>query len=207
MPQLPLYSIEGKSVGEQKASEEIFGKKPNQHAVHSALTWFLASKRRGTHSSKTRAEVRGGGAKPWRQKGTGRARAGSIRSPLWRKGGVIFGPKPRSYSYALPKKVRKLAIKIALSDKTKENKVKIVEGFKLDQPKTKLAAKLLGDLGVSGKTLLILAKENEIFKKASRNLAGVEPVAVGNLNIFDLLMADWVVIEKVALARLEEVLA
>lgn len=207
MPKLPLFSVEGKSTGEIKTSDEIFGKKPNEHAVHTALTWYLAARRRGTHSAKTRAEVRGGGVKPWRQKGTGRARAGSIRSPLWRKGGVIFGPKPRDYSFNLSKKARKLALKVVLSDRARENKLKIVEELKLEKAKTKLAAKLLEDLGVSGKVLLVLGKENEIFKKASRNLAGVCPVKTGELNIFDLLMAEWVVVEKSAVPQIEEALS
>lgn len=207
MPQLPLYNIEGKNVGDIAAADELFGRAPNEHVVYSALRWYLASQRRGTHSTKTRGEVRGGGKKPWRQKGTGRARAGSIRSPLWRKGGVIFGPKPRDYSYSLPKKIRKLALKVALSDKTKEGKVKIVDEFKFSEIKTKLAKKLLKDLEISGKVLMILGGENEVFTKASRNLKGVKLVLDKDLNIFDLLAAEWVLAEKSAISHLEEVLA
>jgi large subunit ribosomal protein L4 len=207
MTKLPLYSLDGKSAGEVSASKEIFAQEPNEHVVHSALVWFLASQRRGTHCAKTRAEVRGGGKKPWRQKGTGRARVGSIRSPLWRKGGVIFGPKPRSYGYNLPRKARKLALKIALSDKAKAGKVKIVEELKVAELKTKLAAKALADLKVAGKTLVVLGKENEQFEKAARNLAGVRLVPAREVNIFDLLKAEWMVAEKSALKIFEESLS
>jgi large subunit ribosomal protein L4 len=207
MKKLPLYNVDGKSAGEISVSEKIFGQGANEQVVHSALIWFLASQRRGTHNTKTRAEVRGGGKKPWRQKGTGRARAGSTRSPLWRKGGVIFGPKPRSYAYSLPKKVRKLALRVALSDKAKAGKAKIVEELKASEPKTKLAAKLLKDLKVAGKILMVLAEENKSFERAARNLEGVELVSFKNLNIFDLLAAEWLLIERKAMAGLEEVLA
>ena len=207
MAKLPFYDGEGKSTGEISVSKEVFGREPNQHVVHSALTWFLASRRRGTHSTKTRAEVRGGGVKPWRQKGTGRARVGSIRSPLWRKGGVIFGPKPRSYAYSLPKKLRKLALKVALSDKAKAGKVKIVEELKVPEPRTKLAAKLLKSLKATGKILMVLAEENKTFEQAARNLAGVKLISFKDLNIYDLLAAEWLLIEKKAMAGLEEVLA
>jgi large subunit ribosomal protein L4 len=207
MTKLPLYSIDGKSSGEVSASKEIFAQEPNQHLVHSALVWFLASQRRGTHSTKTRAEVRGGGKKPWRQKGTGRARVGSIRSPLWRKGGVIFGPKPRSYGYNLPRKARKLALKVSLSDKAKAGKVKIVDELKVPEAKTKLAARVLSDLKVSGKTLIVLGKENQQFEKAARNLAGVKLVPAREVNIFDLLNAEWMVAEKSALKTFEEILS
>jgi large subunit ribosomal protein L4 len=207
MPQLPLYNIEGKNVGDISAAKEVFGREPNEHVVYSALCWYSASQRRGTHSTKTRSEVRGGGKKPWRQKGTGRARAGSIRSPLWRKGGVIFGPKHRDYSYSLPKKIRKLALKVALSDKAKEGRVKIIDEFKFSEIKTKLVEKLLKDLEISGKILMILGNENEVFSKAARNLKGVELLLDKDLNIFDLLAAEWVLTEKSAVVHLEEVLA
>jgi large subunit ribosomal protein L4 len=207
MIKLPLYGPEGKNAGEIEASENIFGRKPNEHVVHSALVWLQATQRRGTHGSKTRAEVRGGGKKPWKQKGTGRARAGSIRSPLWRKGGVVFGPKPRDYGFNLPRKVRKLALKTALSDMAREGKIKVMQELALAELKTKLAGKLLKDLNMSGKTLIILEQKNDGFRRASRNLAGVNPVSAGDLTIFDLLNADWILTETAALARLEEVLA
>ena len=206
MAKLPLYSLDGKGAGEISVSKEIFGQKANEQVVHSALTWFLASQRRGTHSTKTRAEVRGGGKKPWRQKGTGRARVGSIRSPLWRKGGVIFGPKPRSYAYNLPKKARKLALKVCLSDKAKEGKFKIIQELKVSESKTRLAAKLLKDLKIAGKTLIVLGDENKAFEQAARNLRGVKLTIFKDLNIFDLLLVEWVVAEKKAISGLEEVL-
>jgi large subunit ribosomal protein L4 len=187
--------------------KEIFEQKPNKEVVHSTLVWYLASRRRGTQSTKTRAEVRGGGVKPWKQKGTGRARAGSIRSPLWRKGGVTFGPKPRDYSYALPKKIRKLALKVVLSEKARDSKVVVTEALQLKEKKTKLAVAALKALKVSGKTLVLLAKDNEIFLKSARNLKGVVPMMIDDFNIHELLKADWVVIEKKAIADLKEVLA
>jgi large subunit ribosomal protein L4 len=172
--------------------------------IHAALVWFLASQRRGTHSTKTRAEVSGGGKKPWKQKGTGRARAGSNRSPLWRKGGVIFGPKPRDYGYSFPKKMRKLAIKLAVQDKQKEEKVKIVEAFGVASGKTKDAVKFLKDLGVTGKILIVTRKKGEIFARAGRNIEGVHFAQVTEMNIFEVLNAEWIVAEK---GTLEEVLA
>lgn len=205
--ELPLYDAEGKSAGKLKASEDIFGKEMNQPVVQSTLVWYLASQRAGTHSAKTRGEVRGGGVKPWKQKGTGRARAGSIRSPLWRKGGVVFGPKPRDYGFTLPKKVRKQALRMALSDKAREGKLQIIEEFKVKEPKTKLALSLIKGLGIKGKSLFILENENSDFNRAARNLAGVKLTVLGGLNIFDLLEADWVVVEKTVISKMEEVLA
>ncbi|NQT29078.1 MAG: 50S ribosomal protein L4 [Candidatus Saganbacteria bacterium] len=193
-------------MAQPKLSQKIFNEKMNENVVADTLTWYLASRRRGTHSAKTRAEVRGGGRKPWRQKGTGRARAGSIRSPLWEKGGVIFGPKPRSYKYRLPIKVRKLAQRIVLSDKVVQGKVKIVEELSLAEKKTKLALKLLQDLGVKDKILIVLSKKNEVFNKAARNIRGVKVILFNELNVFDLLNADWLVLEKKAVSSLEEAL-
>jgi len=207
MTQLPLYSVEGKNVGEVAASEDVFGKEQNEHVVYSALCWFQASQRRGTHSTKTRSEVRGGGKKPWKQKGTGRARAGTIRSPLWRKGGVIFGPKPRSYGYTLPRKIKKLALKIAFSNKARESKLIVVEEFKLAKSKTKEAIKFLKGLGLSGKILLVPAKENELFTKAVRNIPRVKISLAKDVNVFDLLNTEWLVVEKSGVLQIEEVLS
>jgi len=186
---------------------KIFGEKENEHAVHTALVWYLSTQRRGTHSAKTRAEVRGGGIKPWRQKGTGRARVGSIRSPLWRKGGVIFPPKPRNYAFNLPKKARKLALRIALSDKARADRIKVVDELKVTEPKTKLAVKLLKDLKVEGKILIVLASEDQVFVKAARNIEGIKVSSHKDLNIFDLLSAEWVLMEKAAVSALEEILS
>jgi len=206
MSQLPLFDLSGKSLGEINAPDGIFGREPNEQVVYDVLKWYQASQRRGTHSTKTRAEVRGGGRKPWKQKGTGRARAGSIRSPLWVKGGVTFGPKPRDYGYALPKKVRKLGLKIVLSDKAKEGKLKVVEKLTLPAMKTKEAKKLLKVLKISGKIVVLLAEENELFRKAARNLPGVVILSCSELNVFDLLKSDWVVVEKKVIEKIEGVL-
>jgi len=203
MSQLPLYDVNGKNLGELNAPDSVFAQKSNDQVIYETLKWYLASQRRGTHSTKTKAEVRGGGKKPWRQKGTGRARAGSIRSPLWRKGGVVFGPKPRDYGYALPKKVRKLALKVALSDKAKEGKLKVVAELKLAQVKTKEAKKLLNLLKIYGKILILCPGENKDLEKAVRNIAGVKVIAPENLNIYDLLNAEWVVAERQAIEKLE----
>jgi len=203
---LPLYNVEGKSAGKLDAPENIFGKEMNQPLVQANLVWFLASQRAGTHNTKTRAEVRGGGIKPWKQKGTGRARAGSIRSPLWRKGGVVFGPKPRDYSFALPKKMRKQALKIALSDKVRDGKLQIIEEFKIKEPKTKLAKSLINALGINGKSLFILENENSEFNRAAKNISGVKLIGLSGLNIFDILDAEWVVIEKAVILKMQEVM-
>jgi large subunit ribosomal protein L4 len=184
--------------------EKIFNEEMNEAVVHENLRWFLATRRRGTHSAKTRTEVSGGGKKPWKQKGTGRARAGSNRSPLWRKGGVIFPPKPRDYSYALPKKVRQLGIRIALSDFNREGKIKLVEGFSLSEPKTKSGVKFLKEAGVSGKLLVIMAEKNDNFEKGLRNITGVKIILSKDLNIFDLLKSEIILIEKKAVKQLEE---
>ncbi|OGC23235.1 50S ribosomal protein L4 [candidate division WOR-1 bacterium RIFOXYB2_FULL_42_35] len=206
MTQLPIFDLEGNDLGQFDGPDDVFGRKPNESLVHSCLVWYLASKRRGTHSTKTRAEVSGGGRKPWKQKGTGRARAGSIRSPLWRTGGVIFGPKPRSYTYAFPKKMRKSALKSALSDKVQNGKFKIVADLTLTAAKTKTALAILKKLGVAGKSLIILEDKNELFMKAARNIPGVKLIYINDLNIFDLIYSDWLVVEKSVLAKLQEAL-
>lgn len=176
----------------------------NEAVVHEALCWFLASRRRGTHSAKTRTEVSGGGIKPWKQKGTGRARAGSIRSPLWRKGGVIFPPKPRDYSYALPKKVRKLALRVVLSEFNREERIKEAEILSLPETKTKAGVKFLKGLGVAGSVLVLLAETNPAFERGVRNIPGVKLLLSKDLNVHDLLKAEWIVVEKKALSQLEE---
>lgn len=206
MTKLTMFDQNGKESGELAVSAELFGQEMNETVVHSALTWFLAARRRGTQSALTRTEVRGGGKKPWRQKGTGRARAGSSRSPLWRGGGVIFAPKPRSYNYSFPKKARKLALKVALSDKVREGKVKLLDSLEMAPLKTREAAGLLKKLQIAGKTLIVLGQESKPFRQAAQNLADVTLVTAGELNIHDLLYADWLVIEKTALAGLEGIL-
>jgi large subunit ribosomal protein L4 len=183
--------------------ENIFNEKLNEPVVHEAVRWFLASRRQGTHCAKTRTEVSGGGKKPWKQKGTGRARAGSTRSPLWRKGGVIFPPKPRDYSYSLPKKVRALALRVALSELNRSDRIKTVEAFSLPQPKTKEGVKLLKGLGVEGKVLLVMALAAPEFERGVRNIAGVNVSLAKDVNIMDLMRTEWLVIEKPAVAQLE----
>ena len=185
-------------------SEKIKTEEMNEAVVHETLRWFLASQRRGTHSAKTRSEVSGGGIKPWRQKGTGRARAGSNRSPLWRKGGVIFPPKPRDYSYSLPQKKRSLALRVLLSQLNKDNRIKLVESFSLPSPKAKEGVKFLKESGVAGKVLLVISAPKKEFEMGTRNIAGVKLALSKNLNVFDLLNADWVMMEKEAVAQLEK---
>ncbi|MGB9613370.1 MAG: 50S ribosomal protein L4 [Candidatus Margulisiibacteriota bacterium] len=185
-------------------AEKIFNEEMNAAVVHEVLRWYLASQRSGTHSAKTRGEVSGGGVKPWRQKGTGRARAGSIRSPLWRKGGVIFPPQPRDYSYALPRKIRKLAYRVVLSDFNRNERVKIFEKFILPQPKTKEGVKFLREAGVSGKILIVCGQKIEEFERGVRNIAGVKVILEKDLNIFDLLNSDWLLLDQEAVNKLEK---
>jgi len=203
MGKLPLYNQDGKSISEIEVSDEVFGLKPNLPVVHQVASWYLASRRSGTASSKTKGEVSGGGAKPWRQKGTGRARVGSIRSPLWKGGGVIFGPKPRDYSFSLPKKIRKLAIKVALSDKLREGKILVIEDLKVEAGKTKEMVKVLDNLKIN-KGLLVADKLEEKLVRASRNIEGVKLVLDKELNIHDLLNYDHLLLTQGAVKDLEE---
>lgn len=188
--------------------KELFSVEKNEEVVHQTLTWLLASRRQGTHSTLTRAEVSGSGKKPWKQKGTGRARAGSIRSPLWRTGGVTFGPKPRDYSFALPKKVRNLALKVVLSDRAREDKVQVVDEVSVSDPKTKTMLGTLKKLKIDGKKAIIIVDElSKNLELASRNIPGLTVVKDCNLNIYDLLGAENVVLTKKAVAGLKERLA
>ncbi len=207
MPKLPIYDIEGNSVGEIDLNDDIFGANVNESLLHQVVRMHLANKRRGTASTKTRAQVRGGGRKPWRQKGTGRARAGTIRSPLWRKGGVVFGPHPRSYSFTMPKKARRLAMKSALSSKVHEGDLIVLEELKFDEPKTRAMAKVLANLNVDRKALVVISEPDEMVSKSARNIEGVKSFPVGNLNVYDVLRHDKLVITKDAVAKVEEVLA
>ncbi|MDD5593281.1 MAG: 50S ribosomal protein L4 [Candidatus Margulisbacteria bacterium] len=185
-------------------TEKIFNEEKNDAVVHEAVRWYLASRRQGTHSALTRTEVTGGGKKPWKQKGTGRARAGSNRSPLWRKGGVIFPPKPRDHSYELPKKVRKLAVRVLLSGLNRENRVKVVDSLALPQPKAKEGAKWLKELKVDGMVVIVMGAENPAFDRGVRNLAGVRVMLSKDLNVFDLAKTDWLVLDKTAVEQLNE---
>lgn len=207
MPKVAVFNQAGSQVGDIELSDSIFGIEPNESVLHDAVVMQQASLRQGTHKTKGRSEVRGGGRKPWRQKGTGRARQGSIRSPQWVGGGVVFGPTPRSYSYKLPKKVRRLAIKSALSSKLKAAEIVVLDNLQLDAPKTKDMANVLNGLSVDSKALVVTADYNETVALSTRNLPGVTFVTAEGVNVLDVLKHDKLVITKDAVAKVEEVLA
>lgn len=207
MTDVALYKQDGTQNGTVSLNETIFGIEPNNNVVFDAIVMQRASKRQGTHAVKNRSAVRGGGKKPWRQKGTGRARQGSIRSPQWRGGGIVFGPTPRSYAYHLPKKVSRLALKSVLSEKVADEKLLVVDELSFDKPKTKEFAELLGKLNVSTKTLVVLEDGNEKASLSARNLENVKVVSADGINTLDVADHDKVVITKAALSRVEEVLA
>jgi large subunit ribosomal protein L4 len=207
MPKVAVFNITGAQVGEIELSETIFGITPNQHVLHDAVTMQLASLRRGTHDVKNRSEVRGGGRKPWRQKGTGRARQGSIRSPQWVGGGVVFGPTPRSYGFKLPKKVRRLALKSALSSKVNANEIIVLDALAIDAPKTKDVVALLNNLKLDKKALIVSADQDLNLALSARNIPGVKVVDATGINVLDLLHHDALVITKDAVAKVEEVFA
>ena len=207
MPKIDVYNIEGKKVNDVELKEDIFGIIPNEELVHSVIVNYLANQRQGTQSTKTRAEVRGGGKKPWRQKGTGRARQGSIRAPHWVGGGIALGPKPRSYSYKLNKKERRLAIKSCLSSKVIENELTVVDKFEFNEIKTKEVAKMLNSLKLEGKTLILLPEKNEIIQKSARNIKGVKTLSVNTINAYDLVNYQNLVVTLDTVKKLEEVYA
>ncbi|WP_326717162.1 50S ribosomal protein L4 [Vagococcus jeotgali] len=207
MTSVALFKQDGTQNGEIELNEAIFGIEPNENVVYDAIIMQRASLRQGTHAVKTRGKVRGGGRKPWRQKGTGRARQGSIRSPQWRGGGVVFGPTPRSYSYKLPKKVRRLAIKSVLSEKVAENKLVVVEGLSFDAPKTKEFKQVLENLNVDTKVLIVLESGNDFAALSGRNLPNVSIVESNNVSVLDVVAADKLLMTKTALTHVEEVLA
>ncbi|RAK16743.1 large subunit ribosomal protein L4 [Anoxybacillus vitaminiphilus] len=207
MPKVALYNQNGATVGEIELNDSVFGIEPNKHVLFEAVIMQRASLRQGTHKTKNRAEVSGGGRKPWRQKGTGRARHGSIRSPQWRGGGTVFGPVPRSYSYKLPKKVRRLAIKSALSSKVLENNIIVLDNLTLEAPKTKEMVKILNNLSVDRKALIVTADVNENVTLSARNIPGVTVVTANGINVLDVLNHDKLVITKAAVEKVEEVLA
>ena len=207
MPKMDVYDIEGKKVSTVDLKDEIFGIEPNEAVVHSVLVNFLANQRQGTQSTKTRSEVSGGGRKPWRQKGTGRARQGSIRAPQWIKGGIALGPKPRSYKYTVNKKERRLAIKSILSSKVLEKELTVVEKLELKEIKTKTMVKALADLKVSGKTLIVLPENNKNVLMSSRNIEGVKTITANNINVFDLLKYTNLILPVDTVKKLEEVYA
>ena len=207
MPKVALYNQNGEKIGEIELSDSVFGIEPNKHVLFEAVIMQRASLRQGTHKTKNRAEVSGGGRKPWRQKGTGRARQGSIRAPQWRGGGTVFGPVPRSYSYKLPKKVRRLAIKSALSSKVLENNIVVLDNLTLEAPKTKEMVKILNNLSVDRKALIVTDDVNENVTLSARNIPGVTVVTANGINVLDVLNHDKLVITKAAVEKVEEVLA
>ena len=207
MPSIDVYKVEGKKVSSVDLKEEIFGIEPNEAVVHSVLVNFLANQRQGTQSTKTRAEVRGGGRKPWRQKGTGRARQGSTRSPQWIKGGIALGPKPRSYKYRVNKKEKRLAIKSVLSSKVLEKELTVVDKLELKEIKTKQMVNALTKLKVEGKTLIVLADKNENVQKSARNIENVKTLQVNTINVYDLLKYNKLVLTVDSVKNLEEVYA
>lgn len=208
MPKVAIYDMTGAKTGEMELNDSVFGVEINEALVHQAVVMQMASQRQGTHATKTRAMVRGGGRKPWKQKGTGRARAGSIRSPLWVGGGVAFGPHPRSYKFSMPRKARRLAIKSALTAKVNEGGLLVVENISFEAPKTKDVVKLLGNFEAQdAKALIITADNDETVEKSSRNIPGVKAIGTIGLNVIDLLHYDKVLVTKEAVAKIEEVLA
>ena len=207
MPKVDVYNMQGKKVSDVELNEAVFGIEPNETIVHSVLVNYLANQRQGTQSTKTRAEVRGGGRKPWRQKGTGRARQGSIRAPQWIKGGIALGPKPRSYTYRVNKKEKQLAIKSLLSAKVLDNELTVVDKLEVKEPKTKTMVKALTSLKVEGKTLIILADKNENVLLSSRNIEGVKTIELNTINVFDLLNCNKLVLPLDTVKKLEEVYA
>jgi large subunit ribosomal protein L4 len=207
MPKVDLFSQNGSKVSEIELNESVFGIEPNQHVLFEAVIMQRASLRQGTHKTKIRSEVAGGGRKPWRQKGTGRARQGSIRSPQWRGGGTVFGPVPRSYSYKLPKKVRRLAIKSALSSKVLDENLVVLESLAFDAPKTKDFKGVLNALSVNSKALIVTADLDENVALSARNLPGVTVLTANGINVLDVLNHDKLIMTKAAVEKVEEVLA
>ncbi|MFD2210215.1 50S ribosomal protein L4 [Virgibacillus halophilus] len=207
MPKVALYKQDGSQAGDIELNDAVFGIEPNTHVLNEAVIMQRASLRQGTHSVKNRSEVRGGGRKPWRQKGTGRARQGSIRSPQWVGGGVVFGPTPRSYSYKLPKKVRRLALKSALSSKVQENSAVVLEALAFDAPKTKQVVSMLQALNVDAKALIVLAEKDENILRSANNLQNVKVLTLSEVNVLDLLTHDKLILTKEAAEKAGEVLA
>ena len=207
MPTVALYNMEGKEVGTIELAESIFGVEVNTPVVHEVVKNYLANQRQGTQSTKTRTEVRGGGIKPWRQKGTGRARQGSIRAPQWTGGGVALGPKPRSYRYALNKKMKRIALKSALTSKVLANDIIVVDGLKLDEIKTAKVASMLKALNVDTKALIVTSELDRNVYMSARNIKNVKPTYVAQLNTYEVLKYTKFIVAKDAVEKMEEVLS
>ena len=206
MPKVDVRNLKNKVVEKLELSEDVFGYEASETLVWEAVTAYLAAQRKGTHATRGRSDVRGGGSKPWRQKGTGRARIGTIRSPLWAGGGTVHGPSPRNYTTAFPKKKRRGAVKLVLTDRLKDDRLVVVEDFNLKSHRTKDFTGILESLGLSGKLLLVDSRENRNLFLSSRNLPGVKMVPADSLNIYDLLNCEKVVFSKEAIVELQEVL-
>ena len=205
MPKVALYNITGSQIGEIELSDAIFGVEVNTSVLHQVVTAQLANKRQGTQSALTRSEVRGGGIKPWRQKGTGRARQGSTRSPQWRHGGVVFAPKPRSYTQSVNKKVKRLALKSALSSKVEDQSIIVLDALQLEQAKTREVVAILKNLNVAGKALLVLPEKDEMIERASRNISTLKSTKVGTLNVLDILNYDKFIVTVEGIDKIQEV--
>ena len=204
MANVKVYNMSGAEVGTIDLSDDIFGIEASEHAMHMAVVQYLANQRQGTQSAKTRSEVRGGGRKPWRQKGTGRARQGSIRAPQWTGGGVVFAPKPRDYSFKLNKKFKRLALKSALSTKCQEEKIIVVDELNLSEVKTKEMVKVLANIKAE-KALIVMDGSNKNVMLSARNIPNVKTAGVNTINVYDLLKHDTLVLTKDAVAKIEEV--
>ena len=207
MPKVDVYNIEGKKISDIELADSVFGIEPNENIVHSVLKNYLANQRQGTQSTKTRAEVSGGGKKPWRQKGTGRARQGSTRAPQWTKGGIALGPKPRSYRYTVNKKEKRLAVKSVLSSKVLEKELTVVDKLELKEIKTKSMVNALAALKVEGKTLIILPENDKNVVMSARNIKDVKTISANNINVFDLLKYSNLILPVDTVKKLEEVYA
>lgn len=207
MPQVTVFDMTGKSVGEMTLSDSIFGIEPNTSVMHAAVVNYLANQRQGTQSTLTRSEVSGGGRKPWKQKGTGRARQGSTRAPQWTHGGIALGPKPRDYSYELPKKVKRLALKSAFSAKVADNNLIVVDNIAVEGYKTKAVAEMLSNLGADKKALIVMPEVDAKLIKSAANIPGVKTALVNTINVYDILNCDKFIVAKSALEKIEEVYA
>ena len=206
MPTVGVFNKEGKKIDEMQLSDVVFAAEVNEYALHQVVVALLANRRQGTQSAKTRSEVRGGGIKPWRQKGTGRARQGSIRAPQWIKGGIVFAPKPRDYRMAVPKSMRKVAMKSALTTKVQNEQLIVLDELSFESPKTKKVVDMLNALEAK-KALIITAESNECVYKSARNIEGVSVIPANNINVYDLLKYEKLIITKDAVSKIEEVYA
>ena len=207
MPNVSVFDMNGKKVSDLALAESVFGIEPNSYAMHLCVVNYLANQRQGTQSTRTRSEVSGGGKKPWKQKGTGRARHGSTRAPQWTHGGIAHGPKPREYGFSINKKVRRLAMKSAFSSKVAAEELVVLDDLKLDAIKTKEVVKVLTALETGKKVLLVLPENNDVLYRSARNIAGVKVSTVNTLNVYDILNCDTMLVLKDSVAKIEEVYA